>query len=56
LGEIGYNIWIFGGLLLLVGGRFAWWLLLALGEMGQALFRGNFGYTLPISSGSSSWW
>lgn len=39
-------IWIFGGLLLLAGARFAWWLLLALAAMGQALFRGDFGYLL----------
>lgn len=37
-------IWVCAGILLLVGGKFAWWLLLALGEMGQAVLRADFGY------------
>ena len=40
----GLSIWIFGGLLLLAGAWFAWLLLLALGEMGLAVFRLDFGY------------
>jgi hypothetical protein len=37
-------IWVCAGILLLVGAKFAWWLLLALGEMAQAVFRADFGY------------
>lgn len=40
----GVGIWIFGGFFTLVGLRFLWWLLLALGAMGQALMTGEFSY------------
>lgn len=37
-------IWVCAGILLLVGAKFAWWLLLALGEMAQAVLHADFGY------------
>ena len=44
-------MWLCGGILLLAGGRFAWWLLLALGEMAQAVFRADFGYVFTYLLG-----
>ncbi|MEZ0276007.1 MAG: hypothetical protein ACAH88_13960 [Roseimicrobium sp.] len=44
-------IWVCAGILLLVGAKFAWWLLLALGEMGHAVFRADFGYVFTYLFG-----
>ncbi|RBP43705.1 hypothetical protein DES53_105104 [Roseimicrobium gellanilyticum] len=37
-------IWVCAGILLLVGAKFGWWLLLALGEMARAVLHADFGY------------
>ncbi|QIF05841.1 hypothetical protein [Roseimicrobium sp. ORNL1] len=37
-------IWVCAGILLLVGSKFAWWLLQALADMAQAVLHADFGY------------
>jgi hypothetical protein len=44
-------IWVCAGILLLVGGKFGWWLLQALAEMAQAVLRADFSYVFSYILG-----